>query len=400
MKSENKLKILFITPSVPFPPHTGGQIRSLYLLRYFATKGSVDLVTLGEREQLDPYEQELKKYCRNIYLADVQNSSPKGSGLRPWLLDDFVHPEIRAQIERSSPEQYDVIVCRFSIMAYFFLMDPRLKLLLNKVVVDVDDISTVVQERKIKSMSFGYKKLRYMFDLFLLEQFYRKLKQVRACFVVSDKDRDYVNRNQISRKTFLVPNVYEVNGRALGSLEESKNPEILFCGMMSYPPNQEAVYYFVEEILPKIREKMPNVRFTIVGKNMPDQMKQLSSKPGITVAGYVPSMEPYYQKAALVVVPLQNGGGTRIKILEAFSYERPVVSTTVGAEGLDVKHGESIVLADHADEFANECVDLLNQPERRKRIASNAYRLMKEKYDISVFNQTMDEVFEYLQKGK
>ncbi len=392
------LKVLYLTPSVPYPPHTGGQIRSLYLLRYFASKGTVSLVTLGRPEQYEPYEQDLRKYCKDIYFANTQKFVSTKSLLRSWLLDDFVDAEILKQIELAKPETYDIIVCRFAVMAYYFLTQKKYRHLLNRLVIDIDDLSMLVQERTIKAMPFGYRKFRSSLDVFLLKRYYQQLNWARACFVVSEKDRVYVNQNHINKETFVIPNVFEVNGRTAGSFGEARNPEILFCGMMSYPPNREAVNYFANDIFPKIREQIPNAHFTIVGKNMPEETKQLSAKPGITVAGYVPSMEPYYQEAALVVVPLLNGGGTRIKILEAFSYERAVVSTSVGAEGLDVANGENIVIADDPNDFAEECIELLVNASKRKFIALNGYQLVKEKYDVPVFRKKMDEVFEFVQK--
>ena len=109
-------------------------------------------------------------------------------------------------------------------------------------------------------------------------------------------------------------------------------------------------------------------------------------------------MEPYYEKAALIVVPLLNGGGTRIKILEAMAFGKAVISTTVGAEGLDVDSGRHILIADQADDFAEQCIRLLQNKELRNEIASNGYRLVKEKYDIGVFHQSMDEAFKFAEQ--
>lgn len=404
------MKILFITPSVPYPPHTGGQLRSWYLLKCIATKGSVTLLSIGNSEQCEPYSVELKKYCHEVFLADPEKFQSKQLNascrmrlkkllqFQPWLLDDFVDPEVLRQIELSKPEEYDVIICRFAVMAYYFLTKRKFESLLERVVVDIDDISTIVQERKIKFIRPGYEKLRSLLDSLLLRQYYQKLNKARACFVVAERDRDYVVRNGISKKTFVVSNVFEVNGRMLTLPNEVKDPEILFCGMMSYPPNQEAVFYFCKDIFPKIRQVIPNAQFTVVGKHQSERINQLGILPGITVTGYVPSMEPYYAKASVVVVPLLNGGGTRIKILEAMAYGRPVVSTSIGAEGLEVTNGENILIADDPEGFAARCVELLQNPEKKKRIASNAYQLVKEKYDVSVFTKKMDDVFKFIGK--
>ena len=253
------MKILLITPSVPYPPHTGGQLRSWYLLRDLAKRGSVTLISIGKPDQYERYMSELEKYCHQVLLADPKKfESNENVGrlssmkqrlmklvrLQPWLLDDFVDPEILRQIELAKPEEHDLIVCRFTIMAYYFLSHKRFKPLLDRVIVDIDDVSPVVLERKIGAMKLSYRKLRSLLDLFLLKRYYSKLKKARACFVVSEKDRNYVVQNRICTNTFMIPNVFEVNGRTLTGTSQAENPEILFCGMMSYPQNQDAVLFF------------------------------------------------------------------------------------------------------------------------------------------------------------
>jgi len=404
------MKILFLTPSVPYPPHTGGQLRSWHLLKYFASKGEVTLVNIGNQDQYEPYKPELLKYCKKIYFADPKRfaSNQKVASmkkriekllkLQSWLLDDFVDSEILKQINLAKPEEHDLIVVRFSVMAYYLLTEKKFQPLLSRTIIDIDDVSTIVQERSIKKMKFGYKKIRNLFDLFLLKRYYRKFSKMRGSLIAAEKDRDYLLNHKMSKKVFVIPNMFEINGKKLKVPEGIKDPEILFCGMMSYPPNQDAILFFVEKIFPKILERVPNAHLTIVGKHTPEKIMRLGTQPGITVTGYVPSMEPYYDRASIVVVPLLNGGGTRIKILEAFAYERPVVSTSIGAEGLDVTNGEDILIADNPEDFATKCIELLQNSKRRAQIASNAYEVVKSKYDIPVFHKKMDEVFMFLDR--
>ncbi len=406
-----KSRILFVVPRLPYPPHTGGQLRSWHFLRYLATKGTVTLVSIGRPEQYESHMPELKKYCEQVFLADpkklessqemgrldlIKNRFGKLARLQPWLLDDFVDPEILRQINLAKPEEHDLIVVRFSVMAYYLLTGKKFRPLLSRTIIDIDDVSTIVQERSIRKMKFGYTKMRSTFDLTLLRRYYRKFKQTKACLTAAAKDQEYLLKRKLARNVYVIPNMFEVNGRKLTPPEKVNGQEILFCGMMSYPPNQDAILFFVEKIFPKILERVPNAHLTIVGKHTPEKIMRFGTQPGITVAGYVPSMEPYYERASIVVVPLLNGGGTRIKILEAFAYERPVVSTSIGAEGLEVTHEKNILIADDPSEFADRCIELLRNSGKRQEIASNAYRLVKEKYDIPVFHKKMDEVFEFI----
>ena len=398
------MRILYLAPSIPYPPHTGGQIRSWYFLRHLASKGRVTLVSIGRPRDVNPHLGELKKYCAQVFLADpakfVSNREMSGPAavlnrlktfcrLQPWLLDDFVDQEIKRQILLARPERHDLIVVRFGVMAYHFLTARELKKYAPKMVVDVDDVTTIMLKRKLETMERGYKKMRSLVDFFFLSLYYRKLKAALACFSVSEKDKQHMQENKMSNRIFVIPNVFELNGRKAAVSDDSK-PEILFCGTMSYPPNQDAILFFCGKIFPSIRSVLHDAHLTIVGKNMPDGIKKLALEPGVTVAGSVPSMDPYYEQVACVVIPLLNGAGSRIKILEAMAYQRPVVSTRIGAEGLDVTDGENILLADTPGDFAQKCIELLKNSAERKRLVSNAYEFVKQNYDLPVLGQKLD----------
>jgi polysaccharide biosynthesis protein PslH len=146
----------------------------------------------------------------------------------------------------------------------------------------------------------------------------------------------------------------------------SRKPgSIVFTGSMDWMPNEDGMVWFVEEILPRIERAVPEATLTIVGRNPTSRVKALADgRPRISVTGTVPDVRPYLEAASVVVVPLRVGGGTRIKIYEAMGMERAVVSTTIGAEGLDVRDGKHIVLADDPDAFADAVIGLLRSPER------------------------------------
>src|SRR5262249_40285487 len=143
--------------------------------------------------------------------------------------------------------------------------------------------------------------------------------------------------------------------------------EIIFVGSMDWSPNEDAAVEFATHMLPRVRRRVPDARFTIVGRAPPARVKALArADGGVRVTGRVDDVRPFYEEAAVVVVPLRVGGGTRLKIFEAMAMERPVVSTTIGAEGLPVRDREDIVLADGIDAFADEVADLLLDPARAR----------------------------------
>jgi glycosyltransferase involved in cell wall biosynthesis len=148
---------------------------------------------------------------------------------------------------------------------------------------------------------------------------------------------------------------------------------MVFTGSMDWLPNEDGIRWFVDEVLPLVRAEEPGATLTVVGRYPPAAIRELAARdPGVRVTGTVPDVRPYVERAALFVVPLRIGGGTRLKIFEAMAMERPVVSTTIGAEGLPVTNGQDIVLADSASDFAAAVVRLLRNPAERQAVGQRA----------------------------
>ena len=160
---------------------------------------------------------------------------------------------------------------------------------------------------------------------------------------------------------------------------EAPDPEIVFIGSMDWLPNQDAVDYFLADILPRITRAVP-VRFTIVGRNPPDRIKRLDNGASVRVSGTVPDIRPWLGRAHVCVVPLRIGGGTRLKIFEALSMGKAVVSTTIGAEGLPVTTGVDLLLADDPPAFAAGVVHLLQDTTARRRLGAAGRRLVSSHY--------------------
>jgi glycosyltransferase involved in cell wall biosynthesis len=165
--------------------------------------------------------------------------------------------------------------------------------------------------------------------------------------------------------------------------DAARPAHLVFTGSMDWLPNEDGVVHFVEEILPRIRSRMPGVTFSIVGRAPTPAVRRLADQTGIEVTGRVDDVRPHVAAAHVYVVPLRIGGGTRLKIFEAMAMGKAVVSTTIGAEGLPVTDGRDIVIADGPEAFADAVVRVIDQPEVRQRIESAARRLVVERYDWS-----------------
>jgi glycosyltransferase involved in cell wall biosynthesis len=156
---------------------------------------------------------------------------------------------------------------------------------------------------------------------------------------------------------------------------------LVFTGAMDWLANQDAICYFVDEILPLVREQVPETDLWVVGRNPSERVRSLAEKKnGITVTGEVEDVRPYVRDAAVYIVPLRVGGGTRLKIFEAMAMGKAVVSTSIGAEGLPVRDGENILLADERQDFAQKIVNLLRDPATRNRLGQAGRRLVESEY--------------------
>jgi glycosyltransferase involved in cell wall biosynthesis len=162
---------------------------------------------------------------------------------------------------------------------------------------------------------------------------------------------------------------------------------------MGYPPNIDAVLYFKKDIMPLIQRQVSNVKLIIVGNHPSNAIREMATMENVIVTGYVPDVIPYYKEARICLVPLRAGGGTRLKILESMALGRPVVSTTLGCEGLQVKDQENIMIADTPVEFAQKVVRLLQDRKLRGRISRNARRSVTRHYDWFSISRKMMDVY-------
>jgi glycosyltransferase involved in cell wall biosynthesis len=174
----------------------------------------------------------------------------------------------------------------------------------------------------------------------------------------------------------------------------SKN--IVTLGTLHYPPNADGIRWFLNDVFPLIQKNNPDVSLTVIGKNPPQDFldRAAREKDTIRVTGYVESLVPYLEASALMVVPVRAGGGMRVRILEAFAYAMPVVTTTVGLEGINAIPGQDVLVADSETNFANQVNQLLENPSLREKLSTNGRNLAESKYDWQVVLSAMMPIFE------
>lgn len=236
------------------------------------------------------------------------------------------------------------------------------------IVVDLDDVESVAFSRWLAQRPFDKWTPLLLAELIKTRLYEQRIpRRFTVATVCKDSDRDVFG--SMRHRIAVLPN--GVEPRAIPVTAAEADSEVMFVGNMASPPNVDAVLYFAHEILPELRRLHPAVRFTVAGRMPPPDVRALHDGAQCCVAGAVTDLDRFYGTASVVVVPIRTGGGTRIKLLEALGHGKAVVASTVGAEGLDLRPGTDLLLADDAATFARQCARLLKDAALRQRLGES-----------------------------
>ncbi|HSR29851.1 MAG TPA: glycosyltransferase [Anaerolineae bacterium] len=375
------MRVAVFTPYLPSPPDTGGKIRSYFLLRALAQRFEVDLYTVfhGKRPN-DGDIEALRAFCRKVILFRVEKRwRTRDRVLRllnplPRGVDHFITADSVAQARwHLENEDYDLLIADEMHMTPYAEIAPHLPRVVTMQKVDYAHYKEVAMARpwgleKILDLSEAWKLRRYTLA---------KMNLYQGFLACSHQDKETIRKEAADLPALVVPNGVDLKAFVPSDQIESGEPTLLYIGSMNYYPNIDAVRFFFAKMYEPLRHEVPGVQVQIVGHEPPSQIRELSHLPGVDVTGSVPDVRPYYKKATVFIVPLRLGGGTRLKIVEAMAMDLPVVSTTVGAEGLEIHPGENILIADDATSFTESVLRLLHDTSLRKRLAEGGRRLAR-----------------------
>lgn len=395
------MNILVLSPWLPWPLHDGGRIRIFETLRCLSRRHSVTLVTSVCRPEEVEQASVLKDFCESVVTAVVSNRTgavvtrlSRGVLSRRPLIQSFYYDTRLAGKIRDLTGRvtFDVIQVEFPFLTpYLSAIEPRSR---AKKILTMHNIESLRFERELQLAHWGKRRLVLLGNHIFFREWERKaLRQFDGIVTVSDLERAWVQDHIPGAAVEVVPNGVDTEYFHPDSLAFENSPYIIFTGAMDYPPNIDAARWFCNETLPAMRRSIPNIRLKIVGKNPHPQVFELGKRSGVEVTGTVPDIRSYVAGARALVVPLRSGGGTRLKILEAMALGRPVISTTVGAEGLDVTPGTDILIADDPQQFVKSIQLLLSAPEASEKIGEAGRRLVVEKYDWRVCLGGLDRLY-------
>ena len=376
------MRVLFVTLAVPFPPNNGQRMRNWGLLRALAEEGhSVALLSFAESYDFAQDLSALRETCDSVQLVPLPSKQAGRGGEALARLRRLASPlpygtfryrsrEMEAAVRGFLDQgKVDIVLCDDIYQFGNMPESARHSLLLNK-----HDLTSVIM-RRLVTLTWNPLKLAYGWLECGKLRRWEALISGRAggVLVCTELDARVLQAMVPSIRMTIAPNVIDVNGYASSQCAEGET--ILYFGAMDYHANQDAVEFFVSRILPQVRRLVPDVKLVVAGRNPPHQfLRRFTGLASIEFTGTVPDMRVEIAKAAVCVVPLRIGSGTRLKILEAAAMAKPIVSTRVGAEGLDFVDGEEIILADEPKLFARAVADLLAEPARRKMLGEAARR--------------------------
>ena len=388
------MKILWVKTDFLHPTTRGGQIRTLEMVRQLHKNHEVHYVAFDDPANPEGLRRS-SEYCSFAYPVSHKIVPKNSPAFAAQLIHGLVSPipvagmryrsaAMRDTIRKVTSEHtFDAKICDF-LFPSINIDD------LSSWTVFQHNVESVIWERHAQSGRTAAHRAYFAIQAKRMLRWETRVCQGAAHVVgVSEVDE------QLMRSRFGIQSVSSVpTGVDIDYFERPKSAstsqDLVFVGSMDWMPNIDGMQWFISEVFPLIQAKRPETTLAIVGRNPPGALLEAARKPNITVTGTVPDVRPFLWQSAVSIVPLRIGGGTRLKIFEAMAASTPVVSTTIGAEGLPVQHGETIRIADSAEQFARQCLDLLDQRAVRETLADNAKSMVVQNFSWEQVTRTFE----------
>jgi glycosyltransferase involved in cell wall biosynthesis len=383
------MKILVVSPTLPVPADNGGAIRVFNLVRHLAASDDIDFLALDDGRTPEQDVQDLRDVCAHVHIVVPKKRKfledaclVAGNMVRgePFYTKYVDYAELKARLRAlTRATRYDIIHFEHSHMAG--LLDHAERAPGSGTVLSTENVVFDQFWRMSRYERNPWEKLKLLMTS-LPMRWWEPMKAglFDTVIAVCDRDRRLLLAGNPRLDIRVVPN--GVDTEAYRPTPRQGRPEnILIVGSMDYPPNCDAVQYFLRHIFPRVRAQAPACTLTIVGRQPPESILRLHHPPEVTVCPTVPDVKSFYQNALVSIVALRSGGGSRLKILEALALGTPVVSTRVGCEGLDVRDGRSILIGADPADFASKVVSLIRDPVLWNALADRGRRLVQEQYD-------------------
>lgn len=405
------MRLLFLTPQLPFPPQQGTALRNWGLIARLAGNHEVWLLSFDERGENQPVPPEVRRACKEVMtvpvparvtrdrLRTLATSSLPDMAWRLWSpafqqafnlwLRDH-HFDV-VQIEGIELARYLIEARRAPIPrnAHFVFDDHNCEYVLQKRTHEAD-----LKRGRMHGAAYSYVQWQR------LHGFERDaIKAADATLAVSPQDAALLRQLAPNKPVEVIYNGIDVaNYSAFAAPVAAPSQTVVFTGKMDFRPNIEAMLWFAREAWPAIKSAIPAAKLRIVGQKPSPRLDVLRNDPDIAITGQVEDVRPHIAAADVYIAPLLAGGGTRFKLLEAMAMRKAIVTTTLGCEGFDVQPGREMMIADTGSDFAGAVIELLRSEGRRQQLGERAFTFVSATYDWKAIVPNLEQVYSRLKK--
>lgn len=392
------MKILHLFPYIPAPPTFGGAIRIYHILRHLSKNHDVTVAGFGNFGNnkaffkafpdlqgnthfiSNPWRLKFRKLFQLYSLISAKNY---------WHLAVATN-EMQRQLDQLVTQQdFDVVQAEFPTMGYFDIKSNALKVL-DAHNVEYDNFRRMTKLKGNPIRQYYYQREYEK----LYDEELRVCRKQDAIFTTSERDKRLFDKDIPEVPKFVIPNGVEID-YFYPSDQKPEPHSLVFVGSIGYVPNHDGVIFFLDKILPLIRKQIPDIKVYIVGKDPPKEIRQKAGE-NVIITGFVEDVRPYVWKSSVYIVPLRMGGGTRLKVLEALAMRKPLVTTSIGCEGIDLTHKEQALIVDEPEKFSESVVQLLKDKKLRHKLSYSGYELVRKKYAWDVIGNHLESAYSEL----
>ncbi len=381
------MKILFITSYLPGRGLHGGSSRIFEILRFLKEKGHfIYLVSFHQREKTKIYEKRIEELVDGLKIFD-----------KTPMLGKPYNDVLEFLKELFTKESFDLVQFEYIHTGDYLNSIPQ-----NiPTILTEHELNFQALKKRIELESLIFNKALY----FLKSQIVKKrelriMKKVDKIICVNEMDSKVLSTYIQPEKIEIIPHGVDVEFFSPNSEIEPEKDTIGFFGYYKHYPNVDAVLYFSREIFPKIKREHPSLKFLIIGRNPPKEVRNLEKIKGITVTGYVDDLKSHLQRCEVIVSPIRLGMGMRVKILEAMSMGKPIVATSLSCEGFKAVDGVHLIKANEPQTFAESVSYLLENPEMAKKLGSNARKLAVSEYNYKKIGNILENLYKIVLEEK
>jgi polysaccharide biosynthesis protein PslH len=395
------MKILFLTSRLPYPPYQGDKLRNWHFIQYLSKEHQVHLVSFYFNDKEKQWIPKVNEVCASVTLVKLPLARSiincvwaifKNIPFQVAYYNSLkMHREVANAIKRISPDIIHTHLMRMAPYALEYKGHPK--------VIDFTDAVSLYLSRFKQYCRNPIARWFIGEELKRVLSYETIMTEYDSTLICSQVDKNILTERFRNVQIDLVNNSIDIIPDSYNESIRRDPQRIIFVGNMSYPPNSDAVCYFIKDILPLVKKEIPELKFYIVGRNPNRYIRSLDAK-NIIVTGFVNNIHNEYLKSSVVISPVRFGAGALTKVLESMMIGIPVVSTPVGVEGLQLENGKEIFITDDPTDFANCTINLIRDPLLWKKVSEAGIKVSRSRFEVNVVGKELINIYKDIMRKK